>query len=211
MFRRDLIGAWHRPQQAVSAGRPLNRSGGGRGHDRARCGHPQALAHDRRRDCGDGRATRREDRLGRRSRLRGAAGLGARTAGRAGVGTGGLPARVWLVRAVLDRARGACRSRRDQTDGRRTARRASARQVRHNTLQGTCTISGPSSRSRAARCSRGSGRRGSAGAWRAPSRPHGSGSRATSCATCASSHTPSKRSRPRSPNSSPRPCRCCPR
>ena len=31
MFRRDLTGAWHRPQQAVSAGRPLNRSGGGRG------------------------------------------------------------------------------------------------------------------------------------------------------------------------------------
>ena len=40
---------------------------------------------------------------------------------------------------------------------------------------------------RAARCSRRSGARGSAGAWPAPSRRCASGSRATSCAACASS------------------------
>ena len=55
------------------------------------------------------------------------------------------------------------------------------------TCSGTCTTSGPSWRSRAARCSPRSGRHASRGAWRAPSRPRGSGSPATSCATCASS------------------------
>ena len=49
----------------------------------------------------------------------------------------------------------------------------------------------------------------SVGAWPAPSRPHGSGSRATSCAICASCRRPSTRSRPRSPSSSPRPPRSC--
>ena len=52
---------------------------------------------------------------------------------------------------------------------------------------GTCTISGPSSRCRAARCSRASGAPGSAGAWRGPSRRCASGSPATSCAACANS------------------------
>ena len=52
---------------------------------------------------------------------------------------------------------------------------------------GTCTISGPNSRCRAARCSRASGAPGSAGAWRGPSRRCVSGSRATSCGACASS------------------------
>ncbi len=51
--------------------------------------------------------------------------------------------------------------------------------------------------------------RGSRGAWRAPSRPRASGSRATSCAVCASSRRPSTRSRPRSPTSSPRSRRSC--
>ena len=48
-----------------------------------------------------------------------------------------------------------------------------------------------------------------AGAWRALSRPRGSGSPATSCATCASSPTPSTHSRPRSPSSSPKSRRSC--
>src|SRR4051812_13361374 len=42
-----------------------------------------------------------------------------------------------------------------------------------------------------ARCSRASGARGSPGAWRGPSSRCASGSRATSCAGCASSHSPS--------------------
>ena len=51
--------------------------------------------------------------------------------------------------------------------------------------------------------------RGSRGAWPAPSRPHGSGSPATSCGGCASSPSPPTRSRPRSPTSSTRPRRSC--
>ncbi len=56
-------------------------------------------------------------------------------------------------------------------------------------------ICGPNSSCRAARCSRPSGAPGSAGAWRAPSRPCASGSPATSCAACANSPTRSRRSR----------------
>src|SRR3954447_16798135 len=38
MSRRDLIGAWQRPEQAVSAGRPLSdQVKGDEGDDRARC------------------------------------------------------------------------------------------------------------------------------------------------------------------------------
>ncbi|HKR99489.1 MAG TPA: hypothetical protein VJU79_08240 [Candidatus Dormibacteraeota bacterium] len=47
------------------------------------------------------------------------------------------------------------------------------------------------------------------GAWHAPSKQRGSGSRATSWATCASCLTPSTCSRPRSPISSPRSRRSC--
>ena len=49
----------------------------------------------------------------------------------------------------------------------------------------------------------------SAGAWRAPSRPRASGSPATSCVACASSPSPSTRSRPRSQTSSPKSRRSC--
>jgi transposase len=51
---------------------------------------------------------------------------------------------------------------------------------------GICTICGPSLSCRAARCFRRSGARGSAGGWRALSRRCACGSRATSCAACAS-------------------------
>jgi hypothetical protein len=44
---RDLIGAWHRPEQAVSAGRPTRFDVEvDEVNDRARCGHSQALAHE---------------------------------------------------------------------------------------------------------------------------------------------------------------------
>ena len=67
---------------------------------------------------------------------------------------------------------------------------------------GICTICGPSCGCRAARCSRRSGARGSAGAWPAPSRRCACGSRATSCAACASSRSRSTGSSARSPSSS---------
>src|SRR3954447_9102240 len=69
--------------------------------------------------------------------------------------------------------------------------------------------SGPSSSCPAAAWSRRSGRPRSAGAWRAPSRPRGSGSRAMSCVACASSPAPSTRSRPRSQPSSRTSRRSC--
>ena len=54
---------------------------------------------------------------------------------------------------------------------------------------GTCTTSGPSSRCRAARCCRESGRRGSHDAWRGPSRRAGQ-DRARRTAPPARAHTP---------------------
>jgi hypothetical protein len=60
-----------------------------------------------------------------------------------------------------------------------------------------------------ARCCRRRGPAESAGAWRAPSRPRASGSRATSCATHASSPTPLTRSRQRSPSLSLTPRLSC--
>jgi transposase len=51
---------------------------------------------------------------------------------------------------------------------------------------GTCMTSGPNSSCPAAPCFRRSGRPGSAGAWRAPSRRCVCGSRATDCGACAS-------------------------
>jgi DNA-directed RNA polymerase specialized sigma24 family protein len=57
MSRRDLIGAWHRPKQAMSAGRPLSvEVKGDEGHDRARRGHAQEFTHDRRGRGSNGRA-----------------------------------------------------------------------------------------------------------------------------------------------------------
>ena len=51
---------------------------------------------------------------------------------------------------------------------------------------GICTICGRSCGCRAARCSRRGGARGSAGVWPGPSKRCAFGSRATSCAACAS-------------------------
>jgi transposase IS116/IS110/IS902 family protein len=50
-----------------------------------------------------------------------------------------------------------------------------------------------------AHCSRASGARGSRGAWPAPSSRCASGSRETSCAACANSHSPSAASSAKSP------------
>ena len=130
--RRDLIGAWQRPQQAVSAGRPASgrERTWTRRHDRARGGHPQALAHGRRGRRGDGPGARRQDGRGRCPRVRGAGALGARPRWRAGVGAGGLPACLRRAGAVFDRARRACRSRLDAVDGRHAALQPRARQER---------------------------------------------------------------------------------
>ena len=116
------------------------------------------------------------------------------------------------------RSRRAGRGHRDAADGRagragarhpaagRPSRAAGQARASRSTTRcsGTCTISGPSSSCRAARCSTASGARASRGAWRAPSRRCASGSPATSCAGCASSPRRSTRSRPRSPSSSAR-------
>ena len=67
---------------------------------------------------------------------------------------------------------------------------------------GTSATSGPSSSCQVARCSRRSGARGSRGAWPGPSRRCASGSRATSCAGCASSPRRSRGLSARSPSSS---------
>ena len=74
---------------------------------------------------------------------------------------------------------------------------------------GICTICGPSSSCRAARCAQRSGTPGSRGGWPAPSRRCASGPRATSCAACASRTTRSRRSPARSPGSSSRSRRKC--
>ena len=79
----------------------------------------------------------------------------------------------------------------------------------NTTCSGTCTTSGRSSSCPAARCSQRSGRRGSLGAWRAPSRPRASGSPATSCDGCANSRLPPTRLRPRSQTLSTRSRRNC--
>src|SRR3954454_5486129 len=68
--RRDLIGAWQRPQQAVSAGDPPVEVEVNTGDDRARGGRSQALAHDRRGLSDDGRVGWRADGPGRREGLR---------------------------------------------------------------------------------------------------------------------------------------------
>ena len=96
-------------------------------NDRARCGHPQALAHDRRGLGGDRRAARRADGPGRRQGLRRAGRLGARARRRAGLGDRGLPARLGLLRAVSDRARRAGPARHDEADGRHRGARARER------------------------------------------------------------------------------------
>src|SRR5215203_6935611 len=90
--RRDLIGAWHRPQQALSAGCLPRSKEEDETDDGARRGHAQALAHDRRGFRGDRRNARREDGGCRGPRLRGAADLGTRARRRAGLGARGLPA-----------------------------------------------------------------------------------------------------------------------
>jgi hypothetical protein len=161
--------------------------------------------------------------------------VGARCRCRAGVGARGLPPRVRLARAVLDRARRAGVANPHAPDGRRAQERSSARQVGPDRRPqrcprraaggpgvvfrraagrarswtcgcwsitvsassatasssiarccGICTICGPSCGCRAARCSQRNGRLGSAGGWPGPSRRCAFGSRATSCAGCAS-------------------------
>ena len=203
MLERDLIGAWQRPQQGVSAERPLPLfNEGDEDDDGARCGPSQEFAHHRGGRRLDRRAARRQDDPGRRARLRGGAGVGARPGRRARLGAGGLPARLGLVRAVFDRPRRTGRSRRAAADGRQPAggsRRAASptRSTRWpsperrcasgsrpcrprswpasssicgcwsiiasgsfasaprwaTTFAGTCTTSGPNSRSRRGRCS----------------------------------------------------------
>src|SRR5215211_3812978 len=76
---RDLIDAWHRLQQAVSARCPFLSMQEDEVNDCARRGHSQALAHgcrDRRRN---GRAARRADRPGWAWRVRRVVAVGART------------------------------------------------------------------------------------------------------------------------------------
>jgi hypothetical protein len=256
MSRRDLIGAWHRPKQAVSGGRPLSVEVKGTramivlGADMHKSSHTIAAVSAIAGELLGGQTVVVGDR-GFSAALDWARSLGAE--------------RVWaledcrhvsgalecfllvqgerVVRVATrlmagERRGGRDRGKSDRIDAIAVARAAlregvdrlpvaelagvgleirllvdhRERLVRMRTALYNDLLwhlHDPSWRCLVAHCSQRSGRRASGGAWDAPSRPHASGSLATSSVTSASSRTPSTRSRQRSPISSPRSRRSC--